>query len=246
MNYMTLLSLPLWIAGVTVVHYAAITTVQRLLLAVYPMTHTASEKIYIRSMFTFSHGEVLVLWVLLICSSAMWWAWLSLDTQAMSGPAIVTFAVAALWELWTWDRVAINSNYISWRHGWRQNVRRVHLKSVRDIRIIESQDVPRWGRWLNSARLVVVLRNGKTARLPRTSASLCLRDIEDVAIFLQSHLEDLKQMRQHLAREAAAAKKAFSASSSGKKNHLSIEEHELRKRIAALRRAKAEQAAKNS
>lgn len=237
---MTLLSLPLWIAGLAGAHHLIVMILRGTILIVRPLTGDKDAVVYHRSIFTPGSHEVLALWALLIASGAMWWIWLTLDYPSLNAPAIVIFGVSVGWELWTWERVAASTRYVAWRRGWQQGTRRVHIKSMRDVRVSEKQPGLVLGRWVHSAcRLTVILRNGKTARLPTTSTLASLHEVEGTMDFLRLQLEEADKIRRRMAATARQAEGSVKAA------ELSTEEQELRQRLATLRRAKAAQAAKN-
>jgi hypothetical protein len=148
-------------------------------------------------------GSGLLLWAAALTTSG--WAWL-LGVLAVGG-------AVGLDLLW-WHRVAVSGESVWFQRGLQHTVHQVAIENIREVSVDEAEaDVLtlRRGRNARVARVVLHLRDGTQAPLPKTDADGGLEEVEEVANQIrarQVHLsgrDALSRAESEAARNAAAA-----------------------------------------
>lgn len=132
-----------------------------------------------------------------------------LHAQWLTGPALLAWSGALMWDLWTWERVAASVKFVTWRRGWQRSPRRVAVSDLREVLIVQPRRPPSLlgPAWRpEAAQLVLRLRDGSGAQLPATLTWFGgERRLEDIANFVRLQMDLVADNRRRAAADKRAA-----------------------------------------
>lgn len=196
------------VATAVVLQYTAVRGLRAVLLAYQPLSgeHTDSA-LYERSLWTPGENSLLPVWLALLASGLLG-ATASRSAEWPLWPALALWAFAVGWDLWVWERVAASVKFVTWRRGWRQSARRVAISDLREVMVVERNRPTRGPAWLRPGvcQFVLMLKDGKAVKLPRTGASLGGEGrVEDLANFVRLQMDVVADNRRRAAADKRAA-----------------------------------------
>jgi len=196
------------VAVAALLQHGAARGVRAALLAWQPLSgdHTDSA-LYERSLWTLGERGLLPVWLAVLAAGLLGTAALRLPDWPL-WPALMTWAFALGWDLWAWERVAASVKFVTWRRGWRKSARRVAISDLRDVLVVERNRPTRGPAWLRPGvcQLVLMLKDGKAVKLPRTGASLGGEgSVEDLANFVRLQMDVVADNRRRAAADKRAA-----------------------------------------
>lgn len=228
---MSLLALLACIAAAVLLEQLVVRIVRAVLLAAAPLSGEHIDSfVYERALWTPGERQLIPVWLALLaagacaCAAAAFgpgWLWL---------PAVLAWAAALGWDLWTWERVAASVKFVTWRRGWRRSARRVPISRLSEVHVTEK---PLFGP-CGVCYLTLQLDDGSAVRLPRTAVPGSLGKVDNVANFIRLQMQQVQDLRQRVANERKRARKAAPP--------LDPTEKELRKRLLELRQQRAQTA----
>jgi hypothetical protein len=196
------------VAAAALLEHGAARSLRVALLAYQPLSgeHTDSA-LYERSLWTGRENGLLPVWLALLASGLLAAAALGSPGWPL-WPALLVWTFALGWDLWTWERVAASVKFVTWRRGWRKSARRVAISDLRDVLVVERNRPARGPAWLRPGvcQLVLMLKDGKAVKLPRTGASLGGEGkVEDLANFVRLQMDVVADNRRRAAADKRAA-----------------------------------------
>lgn len=187
---------------------AVVRGVRAALLAHQPLSgeHTDSV-VYERSLWTPGERELLPVRLALLASGLLAAVALARDDWPL-WPALLAWAFALGWDMWTWERVAASVKFVSWRRGWRKSARRVAVSELREVLVVERKRPAKGSARLGPAacQLVLMLSGGKAVKLPRTGSALGGEEkVENLANFVRLQMDVVADNRRRAVADKRAA-----------------------------------------
>jgi hypothetical protein len=179
-------------------------------LRVDPLVSQVDDTVfYQRSLWTLSSPEVRRTWGGLGLGGAL--AAAAVLVHPLLGlPCAAVLLATLVWELRTWECVAVSPWQVAWRRGWRRSIRRLPMLQIARVHLVERQLGARpgwvpehWGRPLGSCYLAIELHNGRAVKLPRTNNALGRGRVESAAQFLRQRKRAGERERLANLREQA-------------------------------------------
>lgn len=179
-------------------------------LRVDPLVSRVDDTVfYQRSIWTLSAPEVRRTWAGLGLGAVLAASAVLLHPLLLLPCAAVLLATL-VWELRTWECVAVSPWQVAWRRGWRRSIRRLPMLQIARVHLVERElgIQPRWlpqpwGRPLGSCYLALELHNGRAVKLPRTNSAIGRRSVVLAAQFLRQRKRAGERERLANLREQA-------------------------------------------
>ncbi|MBK6713567.1 MAG: hypothetical protein IPG57_00310 [Burkholderiales bacterium] len=179
-------------------------------LRVDPLVSQVDDTVfYQRSLWTLSAPEVRRTWAGLGLGAALAASAVLLHPLLLLPCAAVLLATL-VWELRTWECVAVSPWQVAWRRGWRRSIRRLPMLQIARVHLVERALGARppwlpqpWGRPLGSCYLALELHNGRAVKLPRTNSATGRRAVVLAAQFLRQRKRAGERERLASLREQA-------------------------------------------
>lgn len=173
--------------------------VRAVLLSFKPLSGEQTDSVhYSRSIFTPGSRDAALVWLgLVLTALGAAGAWVGSGTWAWL--ALLGFALALGWDLWTWERVAVSTRTVSWRRGWRHSTRQLPISRVTDVHLVEKRLADNLGplaQPLGTCYVALQLRDGGVAKLPRSGILASRSRVEDVANFVRMQLAIVQEERE--------------------------------------------------
>ncbi len=196
-------------AGMVALEVGAARALRAAWLAYRPLSgeHTDS-RFYERSLWTPGEPDCWQTLALLLVSGMLAAVALCIPEWPML-LALLPWGLALAWDLWTWQRSAASVKFVSWQRGWERSVRRVAVSDLREVQVVERRAKwprlsPRWQPV--GCQLVLVLRDGKAIKLPRTGVYFGgATRVENFANFVRLQIDVVADNRRRSAADKRAA-----------------------------------------
>lgn len=217
------------IAGAVLLEQLVVRITRAVLLSASPLSGEHMDSfVYERSLWTLGEKDLIPLWIALLAAGALAWSAFGFGMHWLLGLAALAWLGALGWDLWTWERVAASVKFVTWRRGWQHSARRVPISKLVGVHVTEKSLAGPIG----VCYLALETDDGKAVKLPRTGLPGGLGRVENVANFIRLQMQQVEDLRKRVANERKRAGKP----------PIDATELELRKRLKALRQAKAQDA----
>ena len=198
----------MWLAGIVLavaLERGVLSAVRAMLLAYQPISGEHTDAVvYHRDISALGERDMQLVAALLMASGLLLAAAWQMHTWPL-WPALLLWAAALGWDLWTWERAAGSVKFVAWRRGWQHSARRVAVSDLSEVNVV----VRRPASFRVPAKLMppacylaLTTADGKAVKLPRTGPWLGGEtSVENLANFVRMQMAVVDDLRKRAAAE---------------------------------------------